>query len=162
MALFPINWRTQVTKILPPRKRSVSLIDWVFSLVFGLQQSSDAMAAIEADLRFRSKLNSQRMVLQAGLNQILGITGILVETNQSVAYSNYTYNESEGLPPLYSYNESESSSPLYVFNESEPVSPYDFTVKIPLANYTADNIAKVTAEVKKIKVTGKSFNVISY
>jgi len=161
MGFFQTNWRNQATKNCPPELRGVSFLDWLASLVSGLQVAMDNNAAWESDLRLRAKFNSQKMVMQAALNTIFATTGIIVETQTSVATFNYSYNEGEGIEPIFTYNEDEVK-PTYIYNESEPVDTYDFIVKVPMAFYSPEIDRRVRAEVTKLKLGGKLFNVISY
>lgn len=163
MGLFQTNWRTQVTNLLPPVLRSTSFIDYLASLVHPLQTDIDANASWEASIRLQAQINSQVILLRYYLNYFFNVTSsplILVVTSQNNTLRTYFYNESEGLD-LYVHNESESD-PLYLYNESESIDSYDFTVKIPSGIYTAQIAQQATALVKIFKLTGKTFNVISY
>lgn len=164
MGLFQTDWRKQVTNLTPPEKRSASFIDWLTSLVDPIQIVMDANEAWDEEVRRRARYNARKMVLQDALNTIFGqpANSIIVETQTSMAYNNYVYNEAEGID-LFSYNESEfGSRPIYTFNDTEAVDTYDFLVKVPVAIYTAELDRRIRAEVTQYKLSGKSFNVVTY
>jgi len=168
MALFNTNWKTQIVNIIPPEIRGQSFIDFIDSLLVAIQTNMDTMFAFETDIMKRAKINAQKMVLQAALNDIFGVViapFIIIETALPGAAENvYTINEGEGAPTvLYSYNESEfTSDPIFLFNEAEAVSAFDFVVKIPVGIWTAELERQVKSEVNLYKLAGTKFNIITY
>lgn len=163
MGFFQTNWRTQITKLLPPEMRSVSIIDYLTSLLWGLQTQMTANASWEEEVRRRALYNGRKMVLQDALNTIFSqpANTIIVETSQSVAVALFLYNESEGID-VFSFNESESNPPIYLYNEAELTDGFNFLVKVPVGILTAELERQIRAEVDKYKVAGKTYDVITY
>lgn len=161
MSLFSTNWRTQITNILPPLMRSVSVIDFLTSLMAGLTYVMAALSPFNDDVRIRSLFNSQKMVLQAALNYLFATTGIVVQPGTSIVQKVFLYDEIEAIP-LYSYDESESPFPLFIWDESELPDAYDFLILVPIGFYTAGIDAQIRGYMKIYKLAGKTFNVITY
>lgn len=166
MSLFSTNWRIQITRLLPARKRSTSVIDWLTALSEPVETKSTEMAAFDAEIRKRALWNGQIVVLQAALNNIFGVVSapfILVETRISLAGIQYTYNSAEGLNPWYVYNETEGNyDTAYFFNNAELDDGNDFVVRIPAGIYTAELDRRIKAEVRTYKLAGKSFTTETY
>jgi len=136
--------------------------NFLSALVKGLQTNSDAMETFNNDLVTRSKYNGQKMVMQKALNEIFGqaVNYIKIDYNRSVAIGIFFYNSAEASPNFF-FNSAESQ-PRYFLNLGEFTSIYDFTVQVPNAYYIGTgNVRRITAEVNKIKVLGKKFNVVS-
>lgn len=145
-------------------KAGTSLRDFIVGLLEGLQYNSDQIDPFYTDVLTRSQYNSQKMVLQKALNEIFatgyGAHEIIVETNNSnVAYL-YFYEPSENFPVYFL--EPAEGSPVYFFEPSETPPAADFTIKIPVADYTAEYDRRITAEVNGIKLAGKSFITVTY
>ncbi len=163
MGLFQTTWRTQVEKLLPPEMRSVSVIDFITSLVHPLQVDIDREADFDEDIRLRAKFNARKMILQEALNTLFPLSApIYIETQTSFANNVFLYNEAEAIPPLYSYNESEGQQPLFVFNDTEDVDEFDFLVYVPVADYTSELDRRISAEVTIYKLAGKTFDIVTY
>lgn len=163
MSLFNINWRTQANNLLPSFKRSVSLVDYITSLLEPLKTKASEWFTFDVKVKKRSKFNAQIVVLRAALNDIFGVSTapyIDVVTETSLATHNYVYNDSEN-NTLYIYNDSENK-PVYVYNDSEIVEGNDFTVKIPTSIYTAELDRRIKAEVTIYKLAGKRFKTAQY
>lgn len=165
MALFNVVWRTQVTKLLPPDQRGSNLIDFLESLVIGLDTRAVEFLAFETDVRKRAVWSGQKIVLQAALNDILGIIiapFIIVVPNQNTQFAQFFRNFSEPTSTKFSRNFSEiSPTPIFLFNFSEiSASGTDFTVEIPAVHHTQEVENQIEGEVKKIKLAGKLFNIV--
>ena len=163
MSFFTTIWRTQVTRLLPPELRSTSLIDWITSLVEPLQTVLSDDISYEEETRRRALYNGQKLVLQDALNVIFGQApnDIYIETQQGLTLAVFAYNEDEGID-LFSYNESEGNPPIYLFNEDESVDAYDFIVYVPVGIYTAELDRRIRAEVNLYKIAGKTFGIETY
>lgn len=166
MGLFNINWRTQVTNLLPVFKRSLSMIDFLSSLVQPLQTlSDDEWNDFDVEIRKRSKFNSQIIVLRGALNNIFGVVSppfIYIETTLSLARITYIYNDNEGFLPVYVYNDYETSD-TYVFNDTEVVDgATNFIVWIPIGIHTAELETRVRNEVETYKLAGMSFKIDTF
>ncbi len=137
---------------------------FITSLLEPLQTMTDGMKDFETQEVKRSTWNGQKIVLQAALNDLFGITSapfILIETNQSPAQNTFFYEQSEGVA-VYFYEQSEND-PLYLFEDSEPpVIDYDFKVLIPAGIYTAELERQVIAQTKLYKLAGPKFVTETY
>jgi hypothetical protein len=145
-------------------KLSSSLKEFMFSLASPLQDSLDDMSVFEADTIERTKYNGQKIILQAALNKIFGITVspfIIVETNNDPAVALYFFEPSE-LSPVY-FSEVPESDPQYFFEPGEiPAVYYDFQIKIPVGIWTAELERQVSAQATLYKLAGKVFQIITY
>jgi hypothetical protein len=162
MSLFATNWRTQIERLLPPFKRSVSVLDFLESLLVGLATAGSTWDAFDIEIRKRARFNGQKIVLQAALNDIFSVSGIIIETQTSLIQKVFTYNEAEVIPPIYSFNESESIPTIYTFNESEIPDDFDFIVLVPVGIHTAELERRIREEVKTYKLAGKLFDYQTY
>lgn len=135
------------------------LKDFLSALVKPLQTNTDSLKTFETEYTKRAKFNGQKIVLQAALNDIFGITSdpfIIVETNQSLGRNTYSYEPSE-LSPIY-ISESSENDPVYFFEPSELVPlDYDFKVRIPSGIYTTELDRRIKAETNIFKIAGPRF-----
>lgn len=139
------------------------LRDFLSALVFPLQSLTAEMNTFEADAKKRARFNGQKMVLEAGLNDIFGVTSdpkILVN-NSATDRTQAIYNDSE-LIDVYFYNSAEND-PIYILNDSESsVVPYDFLVQIPTGIYSAELERRIRNEVTIYKLAGTRFSIEQY
>ena len=161
-----IDFRTQVIMMTPPLLRSVSMIDWHHSLVYPLDTLMDDDWVAIYDQYIKGHLTGQKMVMQEGLNFLFKITVapfILVETFRNEGATIYMYNEVE-LTDTYIWNESDTGGPVYALNEAEAQQPgsTDFIVKIPTIYATPENRDRLDQQVGIIKLTGRTYRIITY
>jgi hypothetical protein len=135
------------------------LKDFLSSLVKPLQTNTDSLLTFETEYKKRAKFNGQKIVLQAALNDIFGVTSapfIIIETNQGIGNNTYFFEPAE-LSPVY-FSEPTENDPVYLFEPSElgPVD-YDFKVLIPSGIYTAELDRRIKAETNIYKVAGPRF-----
>lgn len=159
-----INFRDQVIMITPPLLRSVTMIDWGASLVKPLDDVMDLDWNYIYDQYIKGNLTGQKMVMQAGLNSLFRITQdpfILIETVRGQGGTTYMFNEGE-LQQTYMFNEVETEK-TYMFNEAEDQgTTYDFIVKMPTIYASSENIDKLEKQVDIIKLTGRTYQIITY
>lgn len=162
-----IDFRTQVIMVTPPLLRSVSIIDWHHSLVYPLDTLMDADWVSIYDQYIKGHLTGQKMVMQEGLNflfKIFTAPFILVETFRNEGVTIYMFNEIEPTD-TYIWNETgDSGGPTYALNEAEAQQPgsTDFIVKMPTIYATADNLDRLMQQVDIIKLTGRTYRIITY
>ena len=141
-----------------------TLKKFLTSLLEPLQTVTDGMLAFETQEVKRSKWNGQKILLQAALNDLFGITVapfIYIETNQDPARNTYFYEASE-LVAVYFSEESEDA-PIFLFESSElPAADYDFTVFIPSGIHTAELERQVIAYTNLYKLAGPNFTTDTY
>jgi hypothetical protein len=139
------------------------LRDFISALVYPLQSLTSEMNTFEADAKKRARLNGQKMVLEAGLNSIFGVTidpKILINNNSADA-TQAIYNDSE-LIDVFFFSSAEND-PKYFLNDSEAsVIPYDFLVRIPTGIYSAELERRIRNEVTIYKLAGTRFLIEQY
>lgn len=140
------------------------LKDYLAGLVVGLQTNGATMKTFETEYKKRAKFNGQKIILQAALNDIFGITSapfIYIETNQSVGSNLYFFEPSE-LTPVY-FSEPSENDPVYFFEPSElGTEDYDFIVFIPVGIYTTELERQVRAQTTLFKLAGTRFIIDTY
>lgn len=149
--------------LLPPMLRSTTLVDWLSSLVHPLDEVMDLDWDYIYDQYIKGHLTGQKMVMQAGLNALFRIEiapFILVETVREDIGTTYMYNKGE-LFKTYMYNKAEASTE-YMTNKTEGGGEFDFIVKLPNIYASDENKAKLEQQVNIIKLTGKTFDIITY
>lgn len=128
----------------------------ITSLLAPLQTMTNGMKDFETLQVKRSTWNGRKMVLQAALNDIFGITTapfIIVETNQDVGDNLFFYEPSESIPVYFS--EPSELEPVYFFEPGElPATDYDFKVLIPSGIWTAEIERQIKAQTGLYKLAG--------
>jgi len=160
-----LDFRAQVIMLLPPKIRSLTMVDWMHSLVYPLDTLLDQDWRYMYDQYIKGHLTGQKMVMQEGLNFLFRIVGspfILVETFRNEGVTVYMYNEAE-LTTTFIYNEAELT-PIYMLNESEAQQPgsTDFIVKMPTIYATQENLDKLESQVDVLKPVGRTYKIITY
>jgi hypothetical protein len=133
---------------------------FLYSLLEPLQTITDELKTFETNELKRAKWNGQKMVLQAALNDIFGITSapfIIVETVPSVFV--YFYEASEATP-VHFYEQVESSA-VFFYEDSELLT-VSFRVLIPSGIHTAELERQVRAQTNLYKLAGKTFDIETY
>lgn len=140
------------------------LKDFLSALVTGLQTDGAIMKSFETEQTKRATWNGRKMVLQAALNDIFGITTapfIIIEPNQSIGNNLFFYESSE-LSPVF-FSEPSEKDPVIFFEPSELVSiDYDFLVKIPTGIDTPELERQVKAQTTLYKLAGTRFLITTY
>lgn len=138
--------------------------NYISALLKPLQTNTDSLKTFEAENTKRSKFNGQKIVLQAALNNIFGITiapFIIVEINRATG-SNIHFFESAELSPVY-FSEPAESDPVYFYEGSElTAGEYEFKILIPVGIHTAELERRVKAETNLYKLAGAAFIVETY
>lgn len=140
------------------------LKDFLAALTVGLQTNGALMKTFETEQLKRSKWNGRKMVLQAALNDIFGITMapfILVETNQSLGTNTFFYRDSE-LSPVF-FSRTTENDPVFFYRSSELVPvDYDFIVHIPSGIDTVELERQIKAQTNLYKLAGPKFIIDTY
>lgn len=141
-----------------------SFLKFITALLEPLQTMTNGMKSFETQEVKRSKWNGQKIVLQAALNDLFGVTSapfILVETNQDLGQNTYFYEAAE-LPAVY-FSEASENDPVYFFESSETVAEdYDFKVLIPVGIWTTELERQVRAQTFLYKLAGPKFIIETY
>lgn len=159
MSIFNVNWRGVFSFAQPPRKRAAQTLDLGQSLLTTLQTDSDALAAKWDDLQVTKKYSCVKMVLQASLNEIFGETTFEVETDQTIFGFFWMGTEDE---QEFNYFGLDGEKTVAWLSNSFDGTPSDasFTVKVPAGLY-ASNLDQVREAVRLLKVSGKSYKLVS-
>jgi|ADGO01.1.fsa_nt_gi hypothetical protein len=140
------------------------LKDYLSALLKPLQTNTDSLKSFETEYTKRSKFNGRKMVLQAALNDIFGISispFIIIEWNRNTSVNTYFF-EPEENNPIFFYDSLEEQS-IYMNDESELSSiDYDFKVLIPAAIHTTELERRVRAETELYKLAGTRFIIETY
>jgi hypothetical protein len=137
------------------------LKDFLAALLKPLQTQTDGMKTFETEYLKRARFNGRKIVLQAALNDIFSVSGIIVEWNRDVAENLYFYEASEASPVYFS--EPAENDPVYFYEPGElPGENYDFKILIPSGIYTTELDRRITAETNLYKVLGTRFITEQY
>lgn len=153
---FDLSFRTFAVKILPPNMVTNYIANYLGSLLQPLKELAQTMSTFNDNQLKRARFNGQIIVLRAALEDITGISGIQIETND-VVEPLYLFQQAEA-DPVYFYQEAEST-PVYMYQEAEVGVGYSFTVKVPVASYNADVDAQIRGEIAIFGLVGKNFNI---
>jgi len=140
------------------------LKDFLASLVKPLQTNTDLLKTFETQTTKVAKWNGRKIVLQAALNDLFGITSapfIYIEWNRDIATNQYFYESSE-LTPVY-FSEPSENDPVYIAEDSElGTVDYDFIIYIPVGIYTTELERRVRAYANLYKLAGPNFQILTY
>jgi hypothetical protein len=140
-------------------KTGTQLKDFLAALVAPLQYSGDLTKDFETEQVKRAKWNGRKIVLQAALNNLFGITSppyIIIEDNQDIGTNLYFFEEPE-LQPVY-FSETVENDPIYFFENSElSAVDYDFKVLIPSGIWTTETERRIKAYTRLYKLAGPTF-----
>jgi hypothetical protein len=143
---------------------STGLKDFLSALVSPLQTATESLNIFSALYEKRVRFNGRKMVLQAALNDIFGITVepyILIETYLDFAENVYLYEPSESTP-LSIFEEAEDTEFFFFESAEIPTEVFDFIVKIPAGIYTLALDRRIKAETTLLKLAGKTFITQTY
>lgn len=140
-------------------KTGTQLKDFLAAIVSPLQYNGDLMKTFETEQTKHAKWNGRKIVLQAALNDLFGITSppyIIIETNQDIGTNLYFFEASE-LQPVY-FSEASEADPVYFFESLElGVTDYDFKVLIPSGIWTTEVERRIKAYTRLYKLAGPTF-----
>jgi len=140
-------------------KTGTQLKDFLSGLTEALQTNGDSMVDFESEQIKHAKWNGRKIVLQAALNDLFGITSppyIIIETNQDIGTNLYFFEASE-LQPVY-FSEVIENDPVYFFESSElGVINYDFKALIPSGIWTSEVERRIKAYTRLYKLAGPTF-----
>lgn len=140
------------------------LKDFLSALLKPLQTNTDALLTFETQVTKEAHWNGRKIVLQAALNDLFGITSapfIYIEWNRDVGTNFYMY-ESTELTPVY-FSEPSENDAVYLSESSElPSADYDFIVWIPTGIWTIEVERRIKAYTNLYKLAGPSFITDTY
>lgn len=140
-------------------KTGTQLKDFLAGLTEALQTNGDSMVDFESEQIKHAKWNGRKIVLQAALNDLFGVTSppyIIIETNQDIARGLFFFEDVE-LQPVY-FSERIENDPIYFFEESEVLAvDYDFKILIPSGIWTTEVERRIKAYTRLYKLAGPKF-----
>ncbi len=157
--MFNIDINTIIRQILPPFKRSQSILEYLRAAVHPLiELHQNFLEQRQKTLEYLA-YNSQVIYLERLLNQVFnnGNTGIYISDAVQFDYW-FLYNNAEQ-HPQYLYNTSENQ-PVFLYNEQEFDTNYDFIVWVPTA--VTFNINRMRALINRYKLAGKRYDIQTY
>lgn len=164
MSLFDTTFRKQVFDYLPPVLRNSELVDYLYSLLIPIESRLIDDTAFEAENRDETRYNGQKIVLQAGINEIMGVTIapfiIIVPRKTFLGIAPLILNESEVDETARIVNETESEETMLIINNSEEtVFDEDFVVEIPASLSTSAFDERVDAKITRMKAIGLTHRI---
>lgn len=166
MSLYDLDYGIFANEYLPPDKRGDVHKSWQTALLAPEQSlHNDIFNVFRPDILGRAKQNGQKIIMESVLNDVFGVTGpslIYIDNTGDDVRPVVFFNESEGYPPVYFYNESEGQPPVYFYNKSESIANNDFKVFVPSATYAAFGLARIAAEVDRLRPYSTNYTIISY
>ena len=162
MSLFDTTFRKQIFDYRPPVLRNSELVDYLYSLLIPIESRIIGDATFEAESRDETRYNGQKIVLQAGINEIMLVTVapfiIIVPRQSFIGIPAVLFNESEVQETARI--RSEPSVTMVVINVSEETAfDEDFVVEIPAALSTPAFDEKVDAKIERMKVIGLTHRI---
>jgi len=140
------------------------LKDFLSALVKPLQTNTDLLLTFETQVIKEAHWNGRKIVLQAALNDLFGITStpfIYIEWNRAISTNTYFYRRSENTPVYF--NRKSENDPVVFFRRSETVAiDYDFIVWIPSGIFTSEVERRIRSYTNIYKLAGPSFITNSY
>lgn len=156
MGLFGVDFRTLFGHALLPSKRFSQTLDLGESLLTTLSDDSSTLDSTNDTLQVEKKYSGITMVMRASLNEKFGSTDFEVITTNNIVRERFLFTEEEDIP-AFIYGEDENSV-YYLFEETEIPADVSITVRVPSALYN-NSFDQVDAEVRKLKVAGKSYKL---
>lgn len=159
MGYFDHDITELVKSAVPPKKRSISVISFLKSLVYPLQYLASRDSIYFNREVVRAQYNGQKIVMQTALNDelLLAANTIVVVTVDDSGAGMFVGNTGE-VPVTYVGNKSESGI-TWMGNSAESGIPleYDFKIQVPSAQNTTDNINLITHLADRMKMAGKQY-----
>jgi hypothetical protein len=173
MAIYDIDFSLVAERLLPPNKRNPVMLAWITALFTPLQQlHDDIFTNYRPDVIFRTRYNSQTIVLEGILNFIFDVQSvnkIYIDNTDNNLDQVFFYKETEGYLPVFFSTETEDE-PVYFYNEDEYLVDFDFIVYVP-STWTdsstsgrsfSDFDLQIENEVEKYRIMGTNYEVLSY
>jgi hypothetical protein len=166
MSIYNLDYSIFANEFLPPDKRGTVQNAWQKAVVTPEQNlHNDVFLTYRPDVIARSKHNGQKVVMEAVLNETFNIVSLpfiyIDNTGDDVNPITF-FNINEGYPAVTFYNDNESQPVVSFFNETEAEQNNNFKVYVPAATYTAQGVAKIAAEVDRLRPYSTNYTIISY
>lgn len=156
--IFNIDYSIASERLLSPDKRTPKMLAWLSALALPLQQKHDEIFTVYMpDVLQRTHWNGQTIVLEAVLDKLLGITGTYIESNNN-PNNVFFIGTKEDPDTSYITIPGEEEDYIGLVND---LNIYDFTVYLPAVDFNDENIRRTTSIVKKYKLYGTTFNILS-
>lgn len=155
---FNVVFRYIVSELTPGFLRKSAFVNFLYSLIKGLQDTNDAFYQKTEDIFYYLKFNAQVIYLEKYLNDQYDPVQRRINISQlDYVATNYLFNDAEAEAPFYLDNASEVSVPIYFFNNTPSSGSYNFLVNVPNTLSSFSN--KITASVNLFNLADKTFNI---
>lgn len=153
-----IDFNTLISQLLPPRKRSPRMLNWMGALVKSLNTVKTAFYGYYNTVQYNLQFNGQVINLEHVLNDAFDDTLRRIEIVDAVENpTTYLFNVIEGNELTYLFNTSEGS-PLYLYNNQEYATQDDFIVEVPVG--LAYTEVEMRALINKYKHSAMRYSII--
>jgi hypothetical protein len=160
MSIYNRDIELLVKRLLPTRKRAQWHIDWLISLLKGVQNLYNDFLTFQSATLLQLSYNSQKLLFEKAINDDCDpvLNRIYINNSADDLEASYCYFLSENQDDAYSYNLSEGAFiGRYMYSIFEYFTPYDFIVFVPLALVNLQ--AKIRAIVEFYKLAGKRYTI---
>jgi hypothetical protein len=165
---FIVNYFDFVRKLIPYFLRKPITLDFIKSIVKGLQTTNNQFNVFRDDISFRLAFNSQIIYLEKYLNTVYPnnfpyLSNIHILDGSNVAYF-YVYNEIENQSPVYFNNYGETFDPLYINNSTDnnqSITNKSFAINVPnsIKNGVGFDENLLIKRVNFYNLAGKTFEI---
>jgi hypothetical protein len=161
---FNLDFRKLINDILPPLRRKLILLDWIYALVSPIKTIHAQFMQLISKLRYDLQFNSQVIYLEYLLNlRFNGGLNTIFIADGSTATNVYVSKQIESQDPIYIVNSTELTPDyinVYVHYSGEFIGYADFIVFVPInLQY---NEAEMMALINKYKLAGKIYSIKKY
>ena len=166
MSIYNLDYSVFINEFLPPDKRGDVQKSWLNALAAPQQELHDSIFNdYYPDVIARSKQNGQNIIMEDVLNTTFNVPGpqfIYIDNTGDNKGPESFYNEGEGYAAQIFFNEPEGQPAFFFDNESETVQNNDFVVYVPAAILAAEGLARIAAEVDRLRPYSTNYVIQSY
>lgn len=167
--------RRLITEALPPSLRSDTVVEWMHSLIYPVEQDNYIFINDEDEIMDGLKHTGQKLMLEHYLNRKLqGLSGTCYidhVTPDEALEQQYLYTDDELARGFYLYQDDDPLTTgatfeyTYLYNDYEYNNEdiYNFRVLVNTSDYyDENNRAKIEYAINKYKPAGSSYLVLEY
>lgn len=166
MSLYSLDYNIFINEFLPPDKRAPIMKAFLGANLTPVNTLHEAVfTTYRPEVLAKTKHNGQKIILEAVLNEVFNTTApalIYIDNTGDDKPPLTFFNQFEGYPQITFYNQSEGQPGATFYNQSEAEANNDFIVYVPAAIYSAVGVAKIRAEVDRLRPYSTNYTVISY
>lgn len=160
--IWQVNYQNFVRGLFPYFLRKAKNLDFLNSMIKGLQYVNDLFVTFRNDNVFQLAFNGQIIYLEKYLNLVYLNYDVYPNNIYIIDGANvnefFLYNKSELQTPVYFYNDSEGHAPVYLENKSEQTSLSNYTINIPTATTSGTDYKGIPFDVSILKNRVNKYN----